>query len=81
MIKFVPNNRINAVPLPLHCADLASCNYLFQKLRFALKQLGGRGSGEDHTATKLQTSHGGQFLDPNLGNHKMNGKVSAPQSE
>jgi len=81
MISFVPNNRINVVQLPLHCADLAPCNYLFQKLRFALMQVGGRGSGEDHTATNLQTSHGGQFLDPNLGNHKMNGKVSVPQSE
>jgi len=81
VIKFVPNDRINAVPLPLYCTDLAPCKYLFQKLWFALKQVGGRGSGEDHTATKLQTSHGGQFLNSNLGNHKMNGKVSAPQSE
>jgi hypothetical protein len=26
MIKWVPN-RINIVPLPLHCTDLAPCNY------------------------------------------------------
>jgi len=81
MISFVPNNRINVVQLPLHCTDLVPCNYLFQKLGFALKQVGGRGSGEDHTAINLQTSHGGQFLDPNLGNHKTNGKVSVPLSE